>query len=355
MRLQRPGRRAAWVAVRGAYGGGIVGALGVAGYGVLRAEASLARRTIGEPVDTAPVADGIYGRHPGRALRMVVLGDSSAAGLGCDLPDETPGALLAGGVARDLQRRVELTVLGAVGARSEHLDLQVTRALQRHVDLAVVMIGANDVTHRVPPGDAARDLGRAVRALRAVGAVVVVGTCPDLGAVQPLLQPLRSAAQLWSRRLAAAQAVAVVEDDGIAVSMGPLLAQEFARSPHLWSEDRFHPSAEGYRRLADALLPSLLEASGVQIPVSIAVSSTVQDVDVAAAVAASEPGVVLETLPGEEGIASTGPGRLTRLVRRLPLVGRGAPDPREPDLAGGADPAAAHLSTSTLTTAEEQV
>lgn len=331
MRVQRPGRRAARLAVRGAYGGGLVGALGAAGYGLLRAEATLARRTIGEPTDTAPGADGTYGRHPGAALRLVLLGDSSAAGLGCVLPAETPGALLAGGVARDLRRRVELEVMAVVGARSADLDVQVVRALARPLDMAVIMIGANDVTHRVPRGDAARDLGRAVRSLRAAGAVVVVGTCPDLGVVQPLLQPLRSAAQIWSRRLAAAQAVAVVEDDGIAVSLGSLLGEEFARSPNLWSEDRFHPSAEGYRRLADALLPSLLEASGVQIPVSIPVSTTVQDVDVAAAVAAREPGLVLETVPGEQGIASAGPGRLTRLVRRLPLVGRGAPDARVPD------------------------
>lgn len=331
MQLPRPGRRAAWVAVRGAYGGGIVGALGAAGYGVLRAEAVLARRTIGEPNDTAPAADGVYGRHPGRVLQMALIGDSSAAGLGCQQPQQTPGALLAGGVARDLGRRVELHVSAVVGARSADLDVQVAKVLRRQVDFAVIMIGANDVTHRVPPGEAARELGRAVRALRAAGAVVVVGTCPDLGAVKPLLQPLRSAAQLWSRRLAAAQAVAVVEDDGIAVSLASLLSEEFARSPHLWSEDRFHPSAEGYRRVADALLPSLLEASGVQIPVSVPLSTTVQDVALAAVLAASEPGVVLETVAGDEGIASAGPGRLTRLVRRLPLVGRGAPDARVPD------------------------
>ena len=310
----------------------MVGGLGMAGYAVLRAEAALARRTIGEPTGTSPDAGGIYGRHPGQPLRLVMLGDSSAGGLGCAGPEQTPGALLAGGVARDLRRSVELAVFAVVGARSADLDVQVTRALDRPVDLAVIMIGANDVTHRVHPGVAARDLGRAVRALRATGAVVVVGTCPDLGTVKPLLQPLRSAAQLWSRRMAAAQAVAVVEDDGIAVSLASLLSEEFAASAHLWSEDRFHPSPAGYRRVADALLPSLLEASGVAVPVSVAVSSTVQDVDVAAAVAAREPGLVLQTVPGEQGIASSGPGRLARLVRRLPIVGRGAPDPRVRDV-----------------------
>lgn len=329
MRVQRPGRRAAWVAIKSAYGGGAIGALGALGYGVIRAEANLARRTIGEPTETPPDPTGVYGHYLGPHLRLVMVGDSSAAGLGCDSPAETPGALLAGGVARDLRRRVRLDVVGAVGGCSADLDVQVAKALQSRVDLAVIMVGANDVTHRVLPGDAARDLGRAVQTLRAAGAIVVVGTCPDLGTVEPLLEPLRSLAALWSRRLATAQAVAVVESDGIAVTLGGLLAAEFSQHPHLWSADRFHPSPHGYRRVADALLPSLLEASGVDIPVSVPVSSSVQDVRIAAAVAAREPGVAVETVPGEEGVAAIGPGRLARLVRRLPLVGRGEPDRRE--------------------------
>ena len=118
------------------------------------------------------------------------------------------------------------------------------------------------------------------------------------------------------------------------MTLGTLLSPEFHGQPHLWSADRFHPSPEGYRRVTDALLPSLLERSGVTIPVSVPVSSTVQDVVVAAGVAAREPGVAVETVPGEEGVAAVGPGRLARLVRRLPLVGRGAPDAREPEEEG---------------------
>ena len=328
MRVQRPGRRAAWVAIRGAYGGGAIGALGALGYGVIRAEAGLARRTIGEPTEIPPDPTGVYGRYLGPALRLVMLGDSSATGLGCDTPAQTPGALLAGGIARDLKRRVRLDVYAVVGGRSVDLDTQVAKALHEHVDLAVVMVGTNDVTHRVLPGDAARDLGRAVETLRAAGAVVVVGTCPDLGTVKPLLQPLRTVAAFWSRRLATAQAVAVVENDGIAVTLGSLLSQAFSEHAHLWSADRFHPSPLGYRRVADALLPSLLEQMGVEIPVSVPVSENIQDINVAASVAAREPGLVVENLPGEEGVAAVGPGRLARLVRHLPLVGRGAPDAR---------------------------
>lgn len=327
----RPGRRARWVALRAAYGGGVVGTLGAAGYGVLAAEATLARRTIGEPTDTAPVADGSWGRsrRRERPLRLVLLGDSSACGLGCDTAEQTPGALLAGGLARELQRRVQLTTVAVVGAQSADLDPQVARVLGLEPDLAVLMVGANDVTHRVPPGDAARDLARAVRTLRTSGTSVVVGTCPDLGTVKPVLQPLRHVAAVWSRRLAQAQTVAVVEAGGTSVSLGALLAPEFDASPHYWSADRFHPSAEGYARLAEVLLPAALEAVGA--PSAAPSSDTVQDVGLAAAVASQDAGVVVETVEGEQGAAAAGPGRLARLRRLLPLAGRGAPEGRTPE------------------------
>ena len=327
--VPRPGRRARYVAVKTAYGGGgFAGALGLT-YAVLATEAKLARRTIGVPTTKAPLAAGSYGRgkRGHKPVHLVVLGDSAAAGLGCDLAEQTPGALLAGGIARDLHRRVDLEVLAVVGARSADLEVQVAKALRRPVDVAVIVIGANDVTHRVPIATSARELSQAVAALRRSGAQVVVGTCPDLGSVKPVMQPLRTVAAVWSRRLAAAQTVATVDAGGIAVSLGDLLADDFHAHPHLWSADRFHPSADGYRRIVDAMLPGALESLGVEIPVSVPISDSVQDVQLAARVAAREPGVEVDPMPEDE----SGGGRLARLRRRLPLVGRGAPEgPTDP-------------------------
>ena len=320
--LPRPGRRARYVAVKAAYGGGGFGTALALGYALLRTEATLARKTIGQPTTQAPRAAGSYGRgrRGQKPVHLVVIGDSAAAGLGCDLADQTPGALLAGGIARDLRRRVDLEVVAKTGARSADLEVQVAQALRRPVDAAVIIIGANDVTHRVPIASATRDLRRAVQTLREAGAVVVVGTTPDLGSVKPLMQPLRSIAAQISRRMAAAQTVATVEAGGMAISLGDLLGPEFSETPHLWSDDRFHPSPEGYRRIADVLLPALLQSLGVEIPVSVPISDSVQDVQLAARVAAREPGVEVDPLPEQAGA-----GRLALLRRRLPLVGRGAP------------------------------
>ena len=165
----------------------------------------------------------------------------------------------------------------------------------------------------MPAAEAARDLARAVRTLRAAGAEVVVGTCPDLGTVKPLLQPLRTYARCASRRLAAAQTVAVVEEGGQAVSLGDLLGRDVPpRSRTCGAPTASTPRPTGYRRIVDAVLPSLLEAVGVEIPVSVPVSDSVQDVALAASVAAREPGLAVETVEGGDGVASTGPGRLAR-------------------------------------------
>ncbi|WP_183095710.1 SGNH/GDSL hydrolase family protein [Nocardioides stalactiti] len=245
------------------YGGGGVGAISAGLYGVMVAEAKLARRIIGDPLDEPPPdPSGWYGRgRPGPAIRVALLGDSSAAGYGVDRVEQTPGAMLASGVARHAHRRVYLKSFCVVGARSSDLKAQIDRALLIEPEVAVILIGGNDVTHTVLPAQSVRHLSVGVRRLTRAGAKVVVGTCPDLGTIEPIAPPLRQVARVWSRRLAAAQTVATVEEGGRSVSLGDVLGPEFAAAPTvLFGPDQFHPSAEGYRALANVLLPSVLAA-----------------------------------------------------------------------------------------------
>jgi len=194
----------------------------------------------------------------------VLLGDSSAAGYGVDRVEETPGALLASGVALRANRRVHLRELAVVGAQSSDLTAQIERALPSEPDVAVILIGANDVTHTVLPSHSVRQLSEGVRRLHEAGVAVVVGTCPDLGTIKPIAPPLKQVARAWSRRLAAAQTIAVVQEGGRTVSLGSILGPEFAAAPAiLFGPDQFHPSADGYRRLVTVLLPSTLAALGL--------------------------------------------------------------------------------------------
>ncbi|HEY8473431.1 MAG TPA: SGNH/GDSL hydrolase family protein [Natronosporangium sp.] len=251
-------------------GYGIVAAAGavVTGAAVLLGQVELARHTIPRAQAPPPRCDGWYGgRSSHDPLTLVVLGDSVAAGYGVAKPRQTPGALLATGISRRLRRPVRLHRLAVVGAQSRDLAPQVEAALELAPDLAVIVIGGNDVTHRTNRTEAVRHLVAAVRALRAAGAEVVVGTCPDLGTIQPIRPPLRWLARRWSRQLAAAQTVAVVEAGGWTVSLGDLLGPRFRAEPQrMFGADRFHPSADGYAAAAAALLPTALAALGVGGP-----------------------------------------------------------------------------------------
>jgi hypothetical protein len=92
---------------------------------------------------------------------------------------------------------------------------------------------------------------------------VVVATCPDLGTIEPVAQPLRLIARRLSRDLAAAQTVAVVEAGGRTVSLGNLLGPIFEADPvRMFSSDHFHPSAEGYARAAAVMMPTLMAVLG---------------------------------------------------------------------------------------------
>lgn len=230
------------------------------GYGLIQAEAKITRRIVGRPFDGAPDDDGVYGAAPGEPVRLLMLGDSTAAGMGADTRYQTIGAILATGLAAIMGRPVELTNEAVIGAESSDLSAQLSRALARmdNPDVAVILVGANDVTHRIDRAVSVEHLGRTVRYLRTLDVPVVVATCPDLGTVEPIPFPLNKLLRQWSRELAAAQTVAAVEAGARSVSLGDLLGPEFEASPAImFSVDRFHPSAAGYARVASALLPSV--------------------------------------------------------------------------------------------------
>jgi lysophospholipase L1-like esterase len=331
-----------------AYGGGGLSVLGGALYGVLRAEASLARKAIGNASDEPPPdATGWYGRgRPGPAMKIVLLGDSGAAGYGVDRVEETPGAQLASALSDAADRRVYLRQFAKVGAQSADLGQQIERALPIEPDVVVIMIGANDVTHTVLPSQSVRYLGEGVRRLRAAGAEVVVGTCPDLGTVKPIAPPLKQVARSWSRRLAAAQTIATVEAGGRSVSLGSILGPEFAAAPALFfGPDQFHPSVDGYRSLSQVLIPSVLAAMGLipeeELRLATRRGEAVLPVAAAAVQAVKTPGTELdgtEVAGSQRGLR----GRWVQLRHRVrrPPTDVDAPERAEsPESVDAGDPA----------------
>lgn len=224
----------------------------------------MARRRIGKPLgEIALDADRVWRpKRGGTPVELLMVGDSIAAGLGAERPKDVLGARIAKSVAGFLQRPVRLRTAAQVGAESQDLARQIDRLPESYrPDVAVVIVGGNDVTHRIPVASAAADLADAITRLRARGAEVVVGTCPDLGALRAVPQPLRSLGAQASRQLARAQAVAGQRAGARVVSLRRAVGHLFVAHPDdMFSIDRFHPSALGYRRTADALAPEVVAA-----------------------------------------------------------------------------------------------
>ncbi|TDN92391.1 lysophospholipase L1-like esterase [Microbacterium sp. BK668] len=229
---------------------------------LLGRQAALARRRIGKPLgEDALDADRVWRPSLGGApIELLVLGDSIAAGLGARHRKETLGARLAKGVGGRLRRPVRLRTAAVVGAETWMLRQQLEKLPEVYrPDVAVIVVGGNDVTHRVPIADSVARLGAAIVALQERGAAVVVGTCPDLGALRPVPQPLRAIAGRMSRRLATAQAATALRLGARPVSLRRAVGHLFVSRPdEMFSVDRFHPSALGYRRTAEALVPAVV-------------------------------------------------------------------------------------------------
>ncbi len=324
------------LATAAAFGGGGLGLIGGSLWGLLKVEAKLARLKIGKATTAPPDPTGLYGAQlPGTPIRLAVLGDSGAAGYGAELPAETFGAFLATGLSDLAGRPVYLRSVAVVGAKTADLEKQIPRALAALPDVCAIIIGTNDVTHGVRPSQSVRTLREAVASLRSTGTKVIVGTCPDLGTLRPVAPPLRQVARLWSRRLAAAQTIAIVESDGSSVSLGSILGPEFDAAPSdLFGPDRFHPSPAGYRACAGAMLPTVAAAVGVGVDDTEPLRGEgVYTLSTAAVEAAEHTGTEVARAPARGGRATKARGVLLRRRRRHTI-----PDVGEVDASPGADP-----------------
>ena len=231
---------------------------------VLAIEDLLARRRRYVTVDMAPPGSGVFGT--GRPLRLVLLGDSTAAGLGVTMTGETVGGRLAELLA-STGRRIHLSSAAVAGSRAGDLDAQVARVLVHGVpDVAVILVGGEDAIRFTPLDGVEAELTGTIRRLMTAGSAVVVGTCPDLGAARNFGQPLREIMAWSGRRVAAASARAAAVAGAGVVDLAARTGGVFRADAGALSADGYHPSADGYQLWALALYPIVYEASSASAP-----------------------------------------------------------------------------------------
>lgn len=207
---------------------------------VLIQGAALRRRT----PRMAPATPRSGGSRAPDAVRLLVLGDSTAVGTGVDQMADA----VAGQVARGLAEPVAWRVVGENGLRSDQvLTDHLASALAQPADLIVVLVGWNDALQLRPAGAFGRNLAALLEALRTAnpGARIVVVAPPRFGRFGVLPPPLRTVLGAHAAGLTRAA-------DRVARAHGAALVDGFDGGDV--ASDRFHPDATGYAAIAERVV-----------------------------------------------------------------------------------------------------
>lgn len=194
---------------------------------------------------------GTAGRGP--PLRLLVAGDSGAAGVGAATQDQG----LCGQLVRCLSphHTVHWCVLAANGLDSPGLLDMLEAAPCTHFDVVVLSIGANDATGLLSPLRWARWQDRLATLIdqRFGPALLVHSAVPPMHACLALPQPLRWFMGRWARQMNE--------------TLAAMLSVQCVRIMHWHPEttttlgmaiDGIHPSASGYAAWAEGLSPHIL-------------------------------------------------------------------------------------------------
>jgi lysophospholipase L1-like esterase len=199
-----------------------------------------------------PEADGERAGEVGRGplLRLLILGDSSAVGVGVARQHDALSGHLSRALARQCGARVRWQLLARSGITSA-LCLQMLEAEFSGVaDVAVVVLGVNDVVDQVPSQRAVNARQSIANRLRNAHGVahVVFAPLPPVGRFPGLPQPLRWVAGTDARRHD--RAVAVWASDRDDVSHVPI---DLPLNRGVMADDGFHPGVPVYRVCGVAL------------------------------------------------------------------------------------------------------
>lgn len=230
----------------------------LAGVALLRRTRRQVRRLTQRGARVAPLAHDLHlpsiGENaPSAVRRVVVLGDSAAAGHG--LADVEHG--LARRIGRALHagdgRETVVDSVAVDGATTAQV-LATQLPAARGAQVVVVGVGVNDAIHLRCTRRVRRELGDLLGLLRglAPGAGIVLICCPDLSVAPGLPGLVRPPLGWRCRRVARAQAA-------LAVAMGVphLDLPRTSLPPEVFGPDGFHPGALGHARMAEQVLARL--------------------------------------------------------------------------------------------------
>ncbi|PIE41416.1 MAG: lipase [Gammaproteobacteria bacterium] len=187
---------------------------------------------------------GVQGKGP--LLRLLVVGDSAAAGVGVEhIKDALPGRLvekLSGGYT------VSWALLAQSGLNTEQICQLLASVQPVEYDIAVVSAGVNDVKGLRRVEDWLDNMDQVISLLQEKYSVkhIVISPVPPMHGFSALPQPLR-----WYLGARAKRFNQHLQKLLAAHSSCSLLANDFPLEADFLAEDGFHPSLKTYDRWAN--------------------------------------------------------------------------------------------------------
>jgi lysophospholipase L1-like esterase len=209
--------------------------------------------------------EGVAGAgRPGRPLRLLIVGDSSAAGVGAATQREALSGQLLERLDAVLDRPLRWRLVAQSGASTAQALALLAREPADRFDVAVLALGVNDVTAMRSASRWLADVHALQRHLLAYHRVrrVLWSGLPPMHRFPAMPQPLRGVMGLHARGLDAALArwcaarPAASPCRVIHVPLPPMSDRAMIAS------DGFHPGPAAYGRWADALAPHILGRRG---------------------------------------------------------------------------------------------
>lgn len=193
---------------------------------------------------------------PGPALRLLLMGESTSAGVGASSNDEALAGHLARALAARLGRAVHWRVIGINGYTIRQTRRYLCpRVAGGSADVVLIVHGFNDTVGWTSPTHWTRELQTVMRQLadRLHHPVFVLSGIPLFRAFPHLPRPTRDLLGMRADALAlASQDLAAEGSDLGFVPLGELSASDD------YCVDGFHPSSRGYALWAEALTDPIL-------------------------------------------------------------------------------------------------
>ncbi len=189
----------------------------------------------------------------GESLHLLVLGESTVAGVGVDTRDQAIACRTATAVGKTMARPVRWHAVGRIGMMVHQLRREYLGGVAcLSPDLIMICVGVNDVLHLRSPKRYARELRGLIADLRELFGdipVMIAGIAP-LGLFPAIPQPLRYILGLRARVLdrAAGRLTRSLYRTSHCPTPAPA---DLIRA--LFAGDGFHPNTLGYALMSDLL------------------------------------------------------------------------------------------------------